>query len=145
MKSSRRAALMAAVAAAVLAAALAAAAAAPGPTRTPATLERAALTSQVREELLRAWRGYEKYAWGHDELEPVTRTFHDWHPDSLLMTPVDALDTLLLVGLKDEAARAQKLILEKLSFDRDISVKNFEITIRILGCLLYTSPSPRDS
>jgi len=145
MKSSRRAALMAAVAAAVLAAALAAAAAAPGPTRTPATLERAALTSQVREELLRAWRGYEKYAWGHDELEPVTRAFHDWHPDSLLMTPVDALDTLLLVGLKDEAARAQKLILEKLSFDRDISVKNFEITIRILGGLLSAYQATGDA
>jgi Glycosyl hydrolase family 47 len=136
MKSSNRAPLMAAVAAAVLAAALAAGAAAPGPTRTPGALDRAALTSQVREELLRAWQGYEKYAWGHDELEPVTRSFHDWHRDSLLMTPVDALDTLLLVGLKDEAARAQKLILEKLSFDRDISVKNFEITIRILGGLL---------
>ncbi len=52
------------------------------------------------------------------------------------MTPVDALDTLLLMGLKDEAARAQKLIVEKLSFDQDISVKNFEITIRILGGLL---------
>ena len=145
MKASRRAALRAPVAAAVLAAVFAGGAAAPGPTRTPAALDRAALTSQVREELLRAWQGYEKYAWGHDELEPVTRTFHDWHPDSLLMTPVDALDTLLLVGLKDEAARAQKLILEKLSFDRDISVKNFEITIRILGGLLSAYQATGDA
>ena len=69
-------------------------------------------------------------------MKPVSRTAHDWHEQSLLVTPVDALDTLLLMGLNDEAARAKALILEKLSFDQDVSVKNFEITIRILGGLL---------
>ena len=111
-------------------------AAAPAPTPTPAPLDRAALAAQVKAELLHAWQGYERYAWGHDELKPVSRTAHDWHEQSLLMTPVDALDTLLLMGLNDEAARAKALILEKLSFDQDVSVKNFEITIRILGGLL---------
>ena len=52
------------------------------------------------------------------------------------MTPVDSLDTLLLMGLTDEAEKAKSLIVEKLSFDRDVSVKNFEITIRLLGGLL---------
>ena len=52
------------------------------------------------------------------------------------MTPVDALDTLILMGFKDEAEKAKALIVEKLSFDKDISVKNFEITIRLLGGLL---------
>lgn len=52
------------------------------------------------------------------------------------MTPVDSLDTLLLAGFRDEAERAKALIVEKLSFDRDIAVKNFEITIRLLGGLL---------
>ncbi len=109
----------------------------PVPTPTPAApLDRAALAAQVKSELLHAWQSYERYAWGHDELQPVTRTAHDWHAQSLLMTPVDALDTLLLMGLNDEAARAKALILEKLSFDQDVSVKNFEITIRILGGLL---------
>ncbi|MET0621023.1 MAG: glycoside hydrolase family 47 protein [Thermoanaerobaculia bacterium] len=144
MKASNRAALMAAVAAAALAAVLAGAAAGPPPP-TPAVVDRAALAAQAREALLQAWRGYERYAWGHDELKPVSRTAHDWHRESLLMTPVDALDTLLLLGLKDEAARAQKLILEKLSFDRDISVKNFEITIRILGGLLSAYQATGDA
>ena len=115
-----------------------------GPAPTPAAVDRAALTAQVREELRHAWRGYERYAWGHDELKPVSRTSHDWHRDSLLMTPVDALDTLLIVGLKDEAARAKGLILEKLSFDRDISVKNFEVTIRLLGGLLSAHQATGD-
>jgi mannosidase alpha-like ER degradation enhancer 2 len=40
------------------------------------------------------------------------------------------------MGLQEEAGRAKAAILEKLSFDRDIFVKNFEITIRLLGGLL---------
>ena len=52
------------------------------------------------------------------------------------MTPVDALDTLVLMHLDAEAARARSLIVSDLSFDRDIYVKNFEITIRLLGGLL---------
>ena len=52
------------------------------------------------------------------------------------MTPVDALDTLVLMRLDAEAARARSLIVSDLSFDRDIYVKNFEITIRLLGGLL---------
>ncbi len=97
---------------------------------------RAALAARVREEMLHAWHGYERYAWGRDELRPVSRTVRDWYAEPLLMTPVDALDTLLLMGLNDEAARARELIATRLSFDRDLSVKNFEITIRLLGGLL---------
>ena len=66
----------------------------------------------------------------------MSRTAKDWYGDSLLMTPVDSLDTLILMGFKDEAEKAKALILERLSFDKDISVKNFEVTIRLLGGLL---------
>src|SRR5436305_165648 len=101
-----------------------------------APMDRAAMAARVRAEFLHAWRGYEQYAWGHDELKPVSKTTHDWHRESLLMTPVDALDTLLLMGRDAEAAKAKELIVTRLSFDKDVSVKVFEITIRILGGLL---------
>lgn len=52
------------------------------------------------------------------------------------MSLVDALDTLILMKLDDEAAKARELIVKDLSFDRDVYVKNFEITIRLLGGLL---------
>jgi mannosidase alpha-like ER degradation enhancer 2 len=94
------------------------------------------LATQVRQEFLHAWRNYERYAWGHDELQPLSKTPRDWYGQSLLMTPVDALDTLILMGLKDEADKTRKLIDTQLSFDRDVYVKNFEITIRMLGGLL---------
>jgi mannosidase alpha-like ER degradation enhancer 2 len=98
--------------------------------------ERARLARRVREEFLHAWRGYRQYAWGHDALKPLSKTPHDWYGDSLYMTPVDALDTMILMGLKGEAAETREMIVKNLSFDKDIYVKNFEITIRLLGGLL---------
>src|SRR5437899_5038845 len=94
------------------------------------------VATRVRSEFLHAWTNYEKYAWGHDALKPLSKTPHDWYGQSLLMTPVDALDTLILMKLDAEAAKAKAFIVNDLSFDRDKSVKNFEITIRLLGGLL---------
>src|SRR4029077_220636 len=94
------------------------------------------VATRVRSEFLHAWTNYEKYAWGHDALKPLSKTSHDWYGQSLLMTPVDALDTLILMKLDEEAAKTKELILKDLSFDRDVYVKNFEITIRLLGGLL---------
>lgn len=91
---------------------------------------------RVRQEFLHAWNGYKQYAWGHDELMPLSKSYRDWYGVPLLMTPVDALDTMVLMGLDDQAKEARELIDAKLSFDRDIYVKNFEITIRLLGGLL---------
>jgi mannosidase alpha-like ER degradation enhancer 2 len=98
--------------------------------------DRAKLAAQVRSEFLHAWNGYKKYAWGHDDLKPLSKTHHDWYAEPLLMTPVDALDTMILMGLKDEADNTREYLIKNLSFDKDISVQNFEITIRLLGGLL---------
>ena len=65
------------------------------------------VATRVRTEFLHAWTNYEKYAWGHDGLKPLSKTPHDWYGQSLLMTPVDALDTLILMKLDDEAAKAR--------------------------------------
>jgi len=99
-------------------------------------LSRPQLAAQVRSEFLHAWNGYQKYAWGHDDLKPLSKSYHDWYAEPLLMTPVDALDTMILMGLKDEANTTREYIARNLSFDKDIYVQNFEITIRLLGGLL---------
>jgi len=98
--------------------------------------ESAVLAQRVKDEMRHAWQGYKQYAWGHDALKPLSKTPRDWYEHSLLMTPVDGLDTLILMGLKDEADEARELIATKLSFDQDMYVQNFEITIRLLGGLL---------
>jgi len=106
------------------------------PTFSQAKPVREKLDAQVRAEFMHAWNGYKKYAWGHDDLRPLTRTYHDWYGESLLMTPVDSLDTMILMGFDDEAKATREYIIKNLSFDKDISVQNFEITIRLLGGLL---------
>src|SRR5450432_3084713 len=68
------------------------------------------LATQVCSEFLHAWNGYKKYAWGHDDLRPLSKTYHDWYGQSLLMTPVDALDTMILMGLDDEAKPTREYI-----------------------------------
>jgi len=94
------------------------------------------LASEVKAEFLHAWNGYKSHAWGHDDLKPLSKTYHDWYTQPLLMTPVDSLDTMIIMGLKDEAARTREYIVDNLSVDKDIYVQNFEITIRLLGGLL---------
>src|ERR1700675_207944 len=70
------------------------------------------LAAQVRSEFLHAWNGYKKYAWGHDDLKPRSKSYHDWYAEPLLMTPVDALDTMILMGLKDEATDTKNYIIQ---------------------------------
>jgi len=94
------------------------------------------LAEKIKQDLLFAWNGYKKYAWGHDELKPLSKSYRDWYGTSLLMTPVDAFDTMVLMGLHKEADEAKKIILDSLSFDKNISVKFFEINIRLVGGLL---------
>jgi ER degradation enhancer, mannosidase alpha-like 2 len=98
--------------------------------------EKAQMADEVRKEFLHSWNAYKKYAWGHDMLRPLSKKPVDWYKTTLLMTPLDALDTMILMGLKDEADSTREYIATHLSFDQDIYVKNFEITIRLLGGLL---------
>src|SRR5271156_6242382 len=94
------------------------------------------LAGRVRQEFLHSWNDYRKYAWGHDALMPLSHKPHDWYAHSLLMTPVDGLDTMILMGLKPQADEARRLIDTQLNFDQEMYVKDFEITIRLLGSLL---------
>ncbi len=100
--------------------------------------EKAEMAARVREETLHAWNGYKKYAWGHDSLKPLSKESFDWYGPghSLLMTPIDSLDTLTLIGLTPQADEARKLIDTQLDLNQDIYVKDFEITIRLLGSLI---------
>ena len=102
------------------------------------------LANKVKHETQHAWQAYKQFAWGHDAVMPLSKAAHDWYGTSLLMTPVDALDTFLIMGLKKEAKEAQDLIVTRLNFDQDIYVQNFEITIRLLGGLLSSYQITKD-
>ncbi|XP_077005072.1 endoplasmic reticulum mannosyl-oligosaccharide 1,2-alpha-mannosidase isoform X3 [Tamandua tetradactyla] len=52
----------------------------------------------VISAFLHAWKGYRKFAWGHDELKPLSRSFNEWF--GLGLTLIDALDTMWILGLE---------------------------------------------
>ncbi|XP_051734337.1 endoplasmic reticulum mannosyl-oligosaccharide 1,2-alpha-mannosidase [Ctenopharyngodon idella] len=90
----------------------------------------------VREAFRHAWKGYKAFAWGHDELKPISKTHGEWF--GLGLTLIDALDTMWILGLKEEFAEARKWVETELSFSKNVDVNLFESTIRILGGLLST-------
>ncbi|MEP7074283.1 MAG: glycoside hydrolase family 47 protein [Acidobacteriota bacterium] len=100
------------------------------------TIDREQMGAKVKAEFLHAWTGYKKYCWGHDDLKPLSKTCRDWYGTSILMTPVDSLDSLYLLGFTNEADKTREYIAKNLSYDKDIYVQVFEVTIRELGGLL---------
>jgi ER degradation enhancer, mannosidase alpha-like 2 len=102
----------------------------------PGPIDKTALAAEVKNEFLHAWNSYKTYAWGHDGLRPLSKTPYDWYTSPLYMTPLDAMDTMILMGLQSEADSTREFIIRNLSFDKDIYVKVFEINIRMLGGLL---------
>lgn len=108
------------------------------------SVDRNTMAGMVKREFLHAWDGYKKYAWGNDDLKPLSRSYHNWYAEPLLMTPVDALDTMYIMGMKGEADETRDYIAANLRFDKDIYVQNFEITIRLLGGLLSSYQITKD-
>ena len=94
------------------------------------------LTQDVINETLRAWKAYKKYAWGHDGLTPLSKSYTDWYDEPLYISPIDAYSTLYLMGIKDEAKEIENYVVDSLDFDKNIDAKIFEVNIRILGGLL---------
>uniref|UniRef100_A0A4W6EWZ5 alpha-1,2-Mannosidase n=1 Tax=Lates calcarifer TaxID=8187 RepID=A0A4W6EWZ5_LATCA len=74
------------------------------------------------------------HAWGHDELKPISKSFGEWF--GLGLTLIDSLDTMWIMGLKEEFEEAKNWVEKELSFNKNVDVNLFETTIRILGGLL---------
>ncbi|XPS91098.1 Mannosyl-oligosaccharide 1,2-alpha-mannosidase [Ascochyta lentis] len=101
-----------------------------------ARAERTAKLDAIRNVFKKSWKGYRELAWEHDELKPVSGEFKDpfagWRA-----TLVDALDTLWIMGLKEEFADAVKAV-STIDFTTTsrADIPLFETTIRYLGGLL---------
>ena len=46
-----------------------------------------------------SWSAYKKYAWGHDQLKPLSKSYEEWFGVGL--TLLDALDTMYIMNLQD--------------------------------------------
>ncbi|KAJ7623033.1 glycoside hydrolase [Mycena polygramma] len=84
-----------------------------------------------------AWLAYERDAMGDDEYHPITRKGTNLtEAGGIGYTVIDSIDTMLIMGLDDEYARARQWVERSMSFDRDAKFNTFETTIRVLGGLL---------
>uniref|UniRef100_A0A0R3RFS0 alpha-1,2-Mannosidase n=1 Tax=Elaeophora elaphi TaxID=1147741 RepID=A0A0R3RFS0_9BILA len=87
-----------------------------------------------------AWENYRKYAWGFNELKPISRCEHSasvFGSGKLGATIVDALDTLYIMGLKEEYEEGRDWVAN--FFDLKVSTADisvFETNIRFVGGLL---------
>jgi mannosyl-oligosaccharide alpha-1,2-mannosidase len=91
----------------------------------------------AKKMMSHAWDGYRKYAWGEDELRPVSRgALGMLGEQSLMVTIVDSLDTLMLMRMDREYLEARDLVFSSLNFERAMNVSMFELNIRVLGGLL---------
>ncbi|KAI0471911.1 glycoside hydrolase [Xylariaceae sp. FL0804] len=110
---------------------------APKPDEDAAAREkRIARLAAVKDSFAHSWAGYKKYAFGHDEIKPISGDFKDpfggW-----AATLVDSLDSLWLLDMKDEFELAVKAC-NNIDFTTTTAdeINVFETTIRYLGGFL---------
>lgn len=104
------------------------------------------LAQEVKKEFVRSWDAYKKYAWGHDVLLPISKSYQDWYKESLHISPIDAYSTMKVMGLDEQAKEVENYLIDSISWDKDLFVKTFEVNIRIMGGLLAMyeyNPDPR--
>ncbi|XP_069827824.1 mannosyl-oligosaccharide 1,2-alpha-mannosidase IA-like isoform X1 [Dendropsophus ebraccatus] len=94
--------------------------------------------NKIKEMMKFAWDSYKRYAWGENELRPVTK---DGHYGSLFgglkgATIVDALDTLFIMGLEEEFDDAGTWVENSLDLNVNGEASLFEVNIRYIGGLL---------
>lgn len=98
--------------------------------------QRAQRAADIRDGFLDAWQAYKKFAWGADEINPLTlepiTTRNGWGA-----TLVDALDTIYIMGLEREFKEAADKVAQ-INFDKNDGQpsKVFETNIRYIGGLL---------
>lgn len=98
----------------------------------------AQVAREVREEFLHAWNGYKQFAWGADEVQPVSGKPKNFFvpSHSFGLSIIEAMDTLYVMGLDDELALCVKWLRSNLDFDVDANVQMFEAVIRMVAGLL---------
>ncbi|KAJ3109109.1 mannosyl-oligosaccharide alpha-1,2-mannosidase [Phlyctochytrium bullatum] len=109
----------------------------PDPHRSTAQLEALLWRERrhaVQQAFTHAFKGYRLFAWGEDELKPLTRTGRSWL--NMGLTAIDALDTALLLDDREAFRTCLRFVETSLNFSANVEANVFETTIRVLGGLL---------
>uniref|UniRef100_A0A674P3D8 alpha-1,2-Mannosidase n=1 Tax=Takifugu rubripes TaxID=31033 RepID=A0A674P3D8_TAKRU len=102
-------------------------------------LTRVLLTLQMMKF---AWDNYKLYAWGKNELRPLTKNGHignmfgEFSGGLRGASIIDSLDTLYIMGLMDEYNDAKEWVKTSLDLNSNGEASLFEVNIRYVGGLL---------
>ncbi|XP_077950645.1 mannosyl-oligosaccharide 1,2-alpha-mannosidase IA isoform X1 [Gasterosteus aculeatus] len=101
----------------------------------PETNER---REKVKEMMKFSWDNYKRYAWGKNELRPLTRNGHIGNMFGGLRgaSIIDSLDTLYIMGLTEEYNDAKEWVQTSLDLNSNGEASLFEVNIRYVGGLL---------
>ncbi|XP_061918293.1 mannosyl-oligosaccharide 1,2-alpha-mannosidase IA [Entelurus aequoreus] len=93
---------------------------------------------KVKEMMKFAWDNYKLYAWGKNELRPLTKNGHVGNMFGSLRgaSIIDSLDTLYLMGLLDEYHHAKEWVETSMDLTSNGEASVFEVNIRYVGGLL---------
>ncbi|KAL4233112.1 hypothetical protein ACF0H5_007797 [Mactra antiquata] len=95
--------------------------------------------NKVKEMMTHAWKSYEAYSWGANELRPISKRGHSasiFGSTTLGATIIDAMDTLHIMGMMDEFKKARDWVATSFNFDGPAELSVFETNIRFIGGLL---------
>eukprot|EP01029_Cantina_marsupialis_P015940 TRINITY_DN352_c1_g1_i1.p1 TRINITY_DN352_c1_g1~~TRINITY_DN352_c1_g1_i1.p1 ORF type:complete len:523 (+),score=142.24 TRINITY_DN352_c1_g1_i1:123-1691(+) len=101
---------------------------------------------EVKKAMQHVWKNYKELAWGKDALKPISgKSGNVWGGYSVMI--LDSLDTLWIMGMKEEFDEAKAYLKKRLSFNKNSSthVSYFETIIRSLGGLLSAYSLSKDS
>ncbi|XP_063237128.1 mannosyl-oligosaccharide alpha-1,2-mannosidase IA-like isoform X2 [Bacillus rossius redtenbacheri] len=94
----------------------------------------------VQKMMKHAWDSYVRYAWGDNELRPISKRGHNGGnlgSQPLGETIVAGLDTLYVMGLMEEFKQGRDWIEENLSFENASSeVSVYQAAVKMVGGLL---------
>ncbi|CAL4885308.1 unnamed protein product [Urochloa decumbens] len=116
------------------------------------------MKNKVQEMFYHAYDNYMTYAFPHDELKPLTKSFTDSLSElgnlnlehlpqdynGSALTLVESLSSLVVLGNLTEFERGILWLSENLTFDVDARINLFECNIRLLGGLISSHLLAKD-
>ncbi|KAM7475561.1 hypothetical protein LguiB_022804 [Lonicera macranthoides] len=117
------------------------------------------MSEKVRKMFYHAYENYMTYAFPHDELKPLTKTFTNslselgnlklehlpQQYNGSALTLIESLSSLVILGNYTEFERAVRWLSSNLAFDVDARINLFECNIRVLGGLVSAHILATDS
>ncbi|XAR50136.1 hypothetical protein NMG60_11004382 [Bertholletia excelsa] len=117
------------------------------------------MSEKVRKMFYHAYDSYMTYAFPHDELKPLSKTYTDSlvelgnlklehlpnYYNGSALTLIESLSSLVIMGNDTEFEKAVHWLSENLSLDVDARINLFECNIRLLGGLVSAHILATDS